>query len=82
MEREVESDVELGISLIDKENRGLTTDMLGIPKRNYTEKFLSRINSVDLSKFNHKEEICITKPLRDINKKFLLDCLNNIIKEW
>jgi hypothetical protein len=77
--KDIVSEVELGIGLIDKENRGLTTDMLGIPKRNYTEKFLSTINSVDLSKITHLDEFHISKPSKDIH---VLDSLNNIIKEW
>jgi hypothetical protein len=80
-----DSDIELGLNLINDENRGLTTDMLGLPAIKTPEIFISGINSVDLNKISQKEEILESylKSYKNIEiDKELIETINEILNLW
>jgi hypothetical protein len=82
MIKDIESDVELGMSLIDSENRGLTTDMLGIPKLKHKEAVIS---AAELAKLTQKEDISYSYTnlkLNNVVDKTILETLDNILNEW
>lgn len=80
-----DSDIELGLNLVNDENRGLTTDMLGLPAIKTPEIFISGINSVDLNKISQKEEILESylKSYKNIEiEKQLFETIDDILNLW
>lgn len=82
--KHVDSDVELGL-----ENRGLTTDMLGLPTITKTspEILISSLNTSEMSKISIKEELLEKHLMQSKNSNInpnqaLLDALDEISKLW
>lgn len=80
-----EHDVELGINLISEENRGLTTDMLGLPASKTSEVLLGNLSNSELNKISQKEELLeayLNSKSKCFNNKIILETIDEILKKW
>lgn len=86
----VDSDLELGLNVINEENRGLTTDMLGLPavfNKTPTDILISNLNTNEMSKIILKEELLEKRLLESrgskvIDYKAVIDAIDDLLKIW